>query len=199
MVTNAYTIFWTHDRYNTLRRLGWAGRQMQTLFGGPHISEPSFTRAGVCPGDLIYPITVRSGVLYVLGRARVRCMLTLDNYIEQHSDLFSLDRSEPLAKTKAFDRYRIAHPAVASLAPTCTDEVVECEESTLLRFDLAIPPDLLTRLRYRSQRRERDLSQHLRDGRLVRSVAVQGIYRLSEPSACELEALVLGTNMPTKV
>jgi hypothetical protein len=197
-VANAYTIFWTHDRYNTLRRLGWTGRQMETLFGGPHTSEPSFIRAGVCPGDLVYPITVRSGVLYVLGRARVRRMLTLNNYIEQHSDLFSLDRCEPLAKTKAFDRYRIAHPAVASLAPTCTDEVVECEESTPLRFDLTIPPDLLARLRYRSQRRERDLSKHLRDGRLVSSIAVQGIYRLSEPSACELEALVLGTDMAPK-
>jgi hypothetical protein len=195
-VAHAYTIFWTHNRYNTLRRLGWTGRQMETLFGGPHTSEPSFIRAGVCPGDLVYPITVRSGILYVLGRARVRCILTLDNYIEQHFDLFSLNHSESQAKTKAFDGYRIAHPAVASLAPTCTDEVVECEESTPLRFDLTLPPDLLARLCYRSQRRERDLSKHLRDGHLVSSLAVQGIYRLSEPSACELEALVLGTDRP---
>jgi hypothetical protein len=191
-MAHAYTIFWTQDRYNTLCRLGWAGRQMETLFGGPHTSEPSFTRAGVCPGDLIYPITVRSGVLSVLGRARVRDIFKLDTYIEQHADLFSLNFPEP--PTKAFVRYRIAHPAVACLAPTCTDEVVECEESTPLRFDLTIPPDLLTRLRYRSQRRERDLSQHLRDGRLVHSLAIRGIYRLSASSACELEARVLGTN-----
>ncbi|HEU5381538.1 MAG TPA: hypothetical protein VFV38_39460 [Ktedonobacteraceae bacterium] len=194
-MAHAYTIFWTHDRYNTLRRLGWTGRQMEILFGGPHTSEPGFARAGVCPGDLVYPIAVRSGVLHVLGRARVRRMLPLDHYIEQRSDLFDLNHSESLAHTKAFDRYRSVHPAVASLAPTCTDEVVECEESTPLRFDLTIPADLLGRLRYRSQRRERDLSQHLRDGRLIKSLAIQGIYRLSEASACELEALVLGTDI----
>jgi hypothetical protein len=195
-VAHAYTIFWTQDCSNTLRRLGWAGRQIETLFGGPHTSEPSFIRAGVRPGDLVYPITVRSGVLSVLSLVRVRSMLRLDDYIEQHADLFSLNLAEP--PTRAFDRYRIAHPAVASLAPTCTDEVIECEESTPLRFDLTIPPDLLARLHYRSQRRERDLSPHLRGGRLVSSVAIQGIYRLSEPCACELEALVLGSALPPK-
>jgi hypothetical protein len=132
----------------------------------------------------------------VLGRARVRSMLKLSNYIEQHADLFPPNLSE--CATKAFDRYRAAHPAIASLAPTCTDEVIECEEGTPLRFDLTIPPDLLTRLRYRSQHRERDLSQYLQDGRLVRSLAIQGIYRLGETSARELEALVFDANISLK-
>jgi hypothetical protein len=195
-VTQAYTIFWTQERSNTLRRLGWAGRHIETLFGGPHTSEPSFKRAGVRSGDLVYPITVRSGVLFVLGRARVRYIFTLDDYIKQHADLFAFN--PPGCPSNAFDRYRTANLAVAALAPTCTDEVVECEESTPLRFDLTIPSDLLVRLRYRSLRRERDLSKHLRDGRLVSSVAVQGIYRLSEGSACELGALVLGADLSPK-
>lgn len=211
LVANAYTVFWTHDRYNTLRRLGWAGRRLETLFGGPHTSEPSFTRAGVRAGDRVHPITVRAGVLYVLGSARVRRIITLDDYVRQHADLFSFPLNEPPAEAhnrfipsshcwmaNAFYRYRATNPAVAALAPTCTDEVVECEESTPLRFALAIPPDLLARLRYRSQHRERDLSQHLHDGRLVRSIAIQGIYRLGESSAHELEALVLGIDMPSK-
>jgi hypothetical protein len=193
-VADSYTVFWTRDRSNTLRRLGWAGRQVETLFGGPHTSEPSFLLAGVHTGDLVYPITVCAGVLSVLGRARVRRILTLTEYVEQHADLFS--PGLPGSSTQAFERYRAAHPAVAALAPTCTSEVVECEENIPLRFDLTISPDLLARLRYRSLRRERDLSQHLRDGRLVHSVAIQGIYRLTEPSAHELEALVLGTNVP---
>ncbi|HCI80580.1 MAG TPA: hypothetical protein DHW02_12920 [Ktedonobacter sp.] len=187
-MTHAYTIFWTYNRYNMLRQLGWTGRQIETLFGGPHTSEPSFIRAGVRTGDLIYPITVRAGVLYILARIRVRYLFSLDDYIRQHADIFSF--SPPELPTQAFDRYRMAHPAVASLAPTCTDEVIECEESTPLRFDLTIPPELLVRLHYCSQRRERDLSKYLRDGRLVSSLAIQGIYRLSEPSACELEAHV---------
>jgi len=42
------------------------------LFGGPHSSEPSFRRATVQTGDLLYPIGVCDQVLYVLGRMRVR-------------------------------------------------------------------------------------------------------------------------------
>lgn len=191
-MANAYTIFWTRDRTKTLRRLGWESHQIETLFGGPHTSEPSFIRAGVQAGDWVYPITVSSGILSVLGRAQVRRILPLTDYMKQHADPF------PSAPRKAwetpFDLYRTTHPAVAALAPTCTDEVIECEKSTPLRFDLAMPSDLLARLRYRSLRKERDLSKHLRDGRLVNSIAVQGIYRLTEASACELEELVLGTN-----
>jgi hypothetical protein len=50
----------------------------------------------------------------------------------------------------------------------------------------------LGRLRYRSRRRERDLSKYIRDGRLTSILGVQGIYRLSEASASELAALVAG-------
>jgi hypothetical protein len=72
LMADAYTTFWTHERCDTLRRLGWSGRSLEVLFGGPHISEPSFRRACVRPGDDIYPIAVRNGILSVLGRVRVQ-------------------------------------------------------------------------------------------------------------------------------
>ncbi|WP_338257731.1 hypothetical protein [Dictyobacter halimunensis] len=202
-MADAYTVYWTHERCAALRRLGWKGRRLELLFGGPHHSEPSFISAGVRAGDMLYPIAVRSGELYIVGSARVRRILTLDDYIEQLTTLFAdhLDAPEEEACQHSsssrygraltpFERYCAAHPEVAALAPTCTSEVVECEESTPLRFDLSIPPDLLARLRYRSRRRERDLSRHLRDGRLKNTLALQGIYRLSESSAREVEALL---------
>lgn len=206
-MADAYTIFWTRERCDALRRLDWTGRPLETLFGGPHTSEPSFTRAGVRPGDEVYPISVRAGVLYILGRARVRRILALVDYVEQQAALFAPYLKVPPAwafdlrssgisprfvqTNEAFDRYRAVHPAIRALAPTCTDEAVECEEGTPLRFDLAVPADLLAQLRFRSRRRERDLHRHLRDGRLVQSLGVQGIYRLSASSASELETLVL--------
>lgn len=188
-MADAYTMFWTRERCDALRRLGWAGRPLETLFGGPHTSEPSFLRAGVRSGDTVYPIAVRAGVLFILGRTRVRRILAFEDFVKQRPDLFPPSFSEQLAFD---DRFRAARQAIRALAPTCTDEAVECEDSTPLRFDLAVSPDLLARLRFRSQRRERDLHRHLRDGRLVQSMGVQGIYRLSESSASELEALVLG-------
>jgi hypothetical protein len=178
------------------------------LFGGPHTSEPSFRAACVRPGDTIYPIAVRGGVLYVLGLTRVWRILPLEDYAAARPDLFGPNLAKPPAwatqqgwsglsprfvqATEAFDRFRAAHPEVQALAPTCTDEAVECEESSPLRFDVTVPPDLLARLRFRSQRRECDLDKHIRDGRLVQSLGVQGIYRLSEASAHDLEALVSG-------
>jgi hypothetical protein len=131
-MADSYTVFWTRERCDRLRRLGRNDRRLEVL-------SPS---------------------LYV-----------------QAMD--------------AFDRYRNAYPDVLALAPTCTGEVVECEDSIPLRFDVAVSPDLLARMRYRSKRRERDLGTYIRDGRLVQSVGVQGIYRLTEATARELETLLM--------
>ena len=203
---DAYTLFCPRERVDVLRRLHWQGKQLEVLFGGPHISLPSFIRAGVHPGDVLYPITVRSGVLYVLGRTRVRRLLDMETYINEHPDLFASPIEEAKAWAaehsayrydpdavfahKVFERYRSAHPEVEALSTNYADEVVECEESTPLQFDRAVPPDLLATLRFRSHRSERDLHKHLRNGRLVQSLGVQGIYRLTESSARALEALV---------
>ena len=186
-MSNAYTMYWTRQRCDALRRLGWAGRLLETLYGGGHLSEPSFLRAGVRSGDAVYPIAVRAGVLYLLGRTRVRRILAFEDFVKQHPPpVFS--------ESLAFDEdYRAANLAMIALAGTCTSEAVECEDSTPLHFDLPVPPDVLARLHFCSQRRERDLSQHLRNGRLVQSLGVRGIYRLSESSARELETPVLSS------
>jgi hypothetical protein len=207
-MSEAYTVFWTQDRCKALRKLGGVGKPLELLFGGPHTSEPSFQRATVRPDDELYLISVRAGVLYVLGRVRVRRILSLEEYVAAHPHLFAPYLQEPPAwvyresgsgltpgfvqALKAFDRYRHAHPEVRVLAPTCTDEAVECEAGTPMRLDLAIPSDMLLRLRYRSRRKERDLHRYLRDGRMVQSLGVQGIYRLSDASAEEFAALVDG-------
>lgn len=208
-MSEAYTVYWTQRRCKALRKLGDVGKPLEALFGGPHISEPRFRRATVQSGDEVYPISLRAGVLYVLGRIRVRSILSLDEYVAAHPQLFASYLQEPHAElsgqsgsglirrcvrpVEAFERYRQAHPQMRYLAPTCTDEAVECEDATPVRLDLAVPYEMLLRLRYRSRRRERDLHKFLRDGRLIHSLGVTGIYRLSEASAAEFAALVDGT------
>lgn len=207
-MAEAYTVFWTQARCDALRRLGGVGQPLHMLFGGPHASEPSFRRATVHPGDDLYPIAVRAGTIYVLGRVRVRRILSLEEYVEAQSDLFAPYLREPPAwvlergdstltprhvqALEAFDRLRAAQPEFRYLALTCTSEAVACEDGAPLRLDLTIPPDMLERLRYRSRRAERDLSKYIRDGRLTSILGVQGIYRLSEASQREFEALVAG-------
>jgi hypothetical protein len=210
-MSEAYTVFWTQDRCKALRKLGGVGKPLELLFGGPHTSEPSFLRATVGPDDELYPISVHTGVLYILSRARVRRILSLQEYVAAYPDLFAPYLQEPPAwvyrqngsgltprfvqALEAFDRYRDAHPEVRVLAPTCTEEAVECDDGTAMRLDLAVPFEALLRLRYRSRRKERDLLKSLRDGRMVQSLGVQGIYRLSEASAEEFAALVDGVAM----
>lgn len=211
-MSEAYTVFWSRDRCAALRRLGGLGKPLETLYGGPHTSLPSFRRATVQPGDDLYPISVQSGIIYALGRARVRRTFDLEEYVEARADLFAPYLAEPPAwvyqsqttltpryvqALEAFERLQAAQPKMRYLAPTCTSEAVELEDSSPVRLDLAISPDMLARLRYRSRRAERDLSRYIRDGRLTSILGVQGIYRLSEDSQRELETLVMSAaNQP---
>src|SRR5215475_982419 len=153
-MAQAYTVYWKQDRCAALRRLGGVGNPLDVLFGGPHVSEPSFVRATVRPGDELYLISVHSGVLYVLGRARVRRIHSLEAYVAAHDDLFAPYVEEPPAwvlepgrttltpgyvqALQAFDRLRRVRPEFGYLAPTCTEEAVECEDGTPLRLDLAV-------------------------------------------------------------
>lgn len=213
-MSDAYTVFWSHERCDALLKQGNVGKPLSLLFGGPHTSEPSFVRARVRPGDHVYPIAVYHGTLFVLGRVRVRSLLTLEAFVDTRPDLFAEHLREPPEWTQqasagltphyvqaleAFDRLRLAMPELRYLAPTCTDEAIECEDGLPILLDCAVPIDLLKRLRYRSLRRERDLSKYIRDDRLTSILGVQGIYRLTEPSAREIDALLLAASTSATV
>jgi hypothetical protein len=146
------------------------------FFGGPHSSEPSFRRAAVQPGDLLYPVGVRDQVLYVFGRMRVQEIVSLDGD----------DRQSRLSHF--FDRYR----EWRFLAPTCTTEVVIGSEGTGIHLDRPIPGDVLKRLTYRPRRGPRPVKHVSEEGRLAHALSVQGIYRLAGPSAADLEAILTG-------
>ena len=163
-MTEAYTVFWTIDRW--LGALAVGHKPLPVLFGGPHLSEPSFRRAGVKVGDLLYPVAVMNRQVYLIARMRVREMLLLG----QEDGTTLIDQRFP-----QFKPWKV-------LAPTCTEEVVIGSEGTTLRADLPLPPDMLMRLAFRSQRGERPL-KYVKDGELARSVGLHGIYRLAPSSA----------------
>ena len=170
-MSESYTVFWTIDRW--LGALSVGHKPLPVLFGGPHLSEPSFRRAGVRVGDLLYPVAVSNRRVHVVARMRVREMILLGQ------------EDGPTLIDQRFPQYK----AWKILAPTCTEEVIIGMEGTPLRADLAIPSDMLTKLTLRSQRGERPL-RHVRDGELTRAVGLAGIYRLSPSSAADLAALI---------
>ena len=170
-MSDAYTVFWTMDRWLSAVAVGH--RPLPVLFGGPHLSEPSFRRAGVRVGDVVYPIAVANRRVHVVARMQVREMLLLGQ------------EDGPTLIEQRFPEYR----AWKFLAPTCTEEVIIGMNGTAPRVDLEIPRDVLDRLQFRSQRGERGL-KHLKDGELTSSIGLQGIYRLTEHSADDLNELI---------
>jgi hypothetical protein len=170
-MSDAYTVYWPQERWRHAMLAGQA--RLTVLFGGPHSSEPSFRRAGVRAGDVLYPIGVCDRSLYVFGRLRVRQLDVADN-------------DAPIAQ------YFARFPTWRFLAPTCTDEVVLGEEGTSIVLDRAVPGDVLKRLTYRPRRGPRPIRHVSEDGRLVRAISVQGVYRLAEASATDLDAVLTG-------
>lgn len=142
------------------------------LFGGPHQSLPSFRHAGVQPGDRVYPVRVHRTRLHVLGMLEVARIVPYENVgsVLPDEDYVKLLDWRPL-KTG------------------CVSEVLVGPPGAPLRFDTVIPGELLERLTFTSRRGER-LLKYVEDGRLIRSVSLQGIYRLAADSAEEIDQLV---------
>lgn len=64
----------------------------------------------------------------------------------------------------------------------CTSEVVLGPPGSPLRFDRPLPGEHLEHLTFTSRRGERKL-KYVEDGRLLRALSLQGIYRLAPESA----------------
>lgn len=174
-MADAYTTLWTNDLCRALIAGDFTGQRPSVLFGGPHTSLPSFVRAGVRPGDRVYPIRVFRKRMWLLGAMEVGRVLEYDTV------------GDHLATE---DYLRLIH--WRTLKAGCVDEVLVGPPGAPLTFDRPVPGELLARLTYRSRRGERQV-KHVVDGELRSAASVQGIYRLAPGPARELDALITGT------
>ena len=188
-MSHAYTTLWSRDRVEAATRHAGPAFRFDVLFGGPHVSLPSFRRAGVAPGDWVYPISVRAGAMHVLGRMRVTRVVSVDEFRR-----LEVDRA---AKVGSFDlAVRIdgapQDPSLWNtfLAPTCVNEVLLGEHGAPLLLDATVPPEDVRELRYTSRRGERPIKHVGPDGRITAIASLQGVYRLSDMSAERLAAVV---------
>lgn len=165
-------MYWPQERW---RRAAGIAQHLAVLFGGPHTSEPSFRRATVQPGDLLYPIGVCDQVLYVFGRMRVQ-------------EIVAVDGSDP----RLLDEYFARYSRWRFLAPSCTTEVVIGAEGTRVNLDRPVPGEIIKRLTYQPRRGLRPVKHVSEDGRLIHALSVQGIYRLAQSSTADLEAVLTG-------
>lgn len=179
MASESFTAYWARDRVNALKKLPPGSAPFSLLFGGPHISQPSFKRAGVRTGDWIFPVSVERGRFQVLGRMRV-------TRIEPESKPMDIEELRQI--DAATDKLigALGWPdevAYRSLRITCTEEIIHGEQGSGPFLDLYLDGQDVVKLRYRSRRGERTPKGVLDDGAVASSLSFQGIYRLAPASA----------------
>ncbi|MEV7535100.1 MULTISPECIES: hypothetical protein [Streptomyces] len=171
-MADSYTTLWTNDLCRELERSGEEGLRLTILFGGPYGAQPSFLRAGVRPGDTIYPVRAHRTRLHVLGAMEVSRVVT-------HEEAGAELHDDDYAKLMYWRRLKTGFVSEVLLGPP----------GSPLSFDTVVPGDVLERLTFTSRRGERTL-RFVEDGRLTRSIGLQGVYRLAPASAEELRRLV---------
>ncbi len=183
----SYITLWNQERCKLMRKQKRPGQPLNMLFGGPHLSEPSFRRFGVKTGDVIYPIAVADGLLFILGQMRVTRLISLEEYIEENPTIFAGHHSQNGVES-TFGNWQSAHPEFRYLAPTCTNEVA-LGEGYLLEQAMPVPVEELENLRFCSKRGVRGLN-NIEGGRLKSTLSISGAhFRLNEDSALRFDSL----------
>ncbi|WP_244336506.1 hypothetical protein [Streptomyces seoulensis] len=164
-MANSYTVLWTNDLCRELIHGGFTGQRPTTFFGGPHQSRPSFRQAGVTPGDRIFAVRAWRTGLYPVCSMEVQRIVDYDKAGAELADE---------------DYPKLVH--WRPLKSGCLSEVVLGPPGSPLRFDRPLPGHHLGHLIFVSRRGERKL-KYVENGRLLRAVSLQGIYRLAPESA----------------
>lgn len=153
-MSSHFTVLWPNDYCRFLQDKQQANSILRFVWGG-HNLETRFSHFKVLPGDWIYPLQVLSGVVYVVAGMRVSAVVSREEYSLFHPK----------------DDYLIRHD--------CATEVLIGEAGMSIRFDRAIPSEMLERWKFQSQRGERTLLKHMQEGKLRAVCGLQGVYRLS--------------------
>ncbi|GAA4614583.1 hypothetical protein GCM10023195_63730 [Actinoallomurus liliacearum] len=172
-MSDAFTVLWTHDTCRALRKAGRVGERPPVAFSGVHSSLPAWSGARV--GDEVYALHVNRCVVYVVTRMRVIDMERRD-----------CCGTEPATwRDPAF----AGHGDWSMLGVDGCGAAAVHVDATPVRFDTPIPGELLTRLEWRNRRGRTRTLKYVVDGRLERSISLQGFYRLVAESAAELAEL----------
>jgi hypothetical protein len=180
-MSNSFTVLWNSDRVKIARLHNLLGKPIPFLFGGPHTSQPSFTRAGVSPSDIIYPVLVKEGTVHILARVVTREIVSVDSFVSDQADLYPSDqKGRWTGETLELAVQR--QPWLRAFNWTCSDHVLLPESSSPLTTSVTLPVHALERLTYCSRKAERPL-KGVQDGRLSTITGLQGVYRLAESSS----------------
>ena len=199
----AFTTLWTAGHIAGVRRASIVGSELTMTSGGPHLSAPSFARAGVQPGDIVMPIQVKDERLHLIAAMRVTELLPVEDFVARYPDDIGAMHTHPefqrllphldTRHQQAFWLFRLwvgSRPEVAAVCPGEATEIVLGTGLLPISLTRVAPLDLVPDLRWQSGRRPERAIRHLAaDGRIERSLTLQGIYRLTPESEAALLAL----------
>lgn len=173
-MSDAFTVLWTHDTCRALRKSGRVGERPPVAFSGIHSSLPAWS--GAQAGDEVYALHVNRCVVYVVSRMRV-------------IDTQRGDCCGPAPATWRNPAYP-GHEDWGMLGAGGCGATAVHVDATPVCFDIPVPGDVLARLAWRNRRGRTRGLKYVVDGRLERSVSLQGFYRLTAESADELAQTV---------
>ncbi|MEU2433076.1 hypothetical protein ABZ611_26900 [Streptomyces sp. NPDC007861] len=173
---DAFTVLWTHDTCRALRKAGRVGERPPVAFSGVHSSLPAWS--GARAGAEVFALHVNRRVVSVVSRMRV----------------LDIERRECCGTAPATwqDPAFPGHDDWSMLGADGCGAIAVHVDATPVRFDVAIPGDLLARLTWRNARGRTRGLKYVVDGRLERSISLQGFYRLTPESADELAEVAAG-------
>ena len=186
----SFSVLWTKERCQEIRKAGEEGKPLTVLFGGEHQSCPSLARAGIKRGDVVFPLLVREGRLYIVTRTVVNEFISLYSYLVEHLliDSAEVDGVPDYRLKEVLQRFGIAGHRVPY---GCGIEVLLVERSTPIRFNIVVPPESLKSVTFRPRKGPPVALRHVEDGKLKNSLSLQGnIRRLSEETAAMFSELV---------
>lgn len=190
-MSDAFTVLWTKEHCQELRKAGEEGRALTVLFGGAHQSCPSLARAGISPGDVVFPLMVKKGELHIIAGAVTGSFISLHTYLTEHLMVPSVHVEGVLD-----------HRLRGSLAPLgitghrlpygCGIEVLLVERSTPIAFDIVVSPEQLETIRFCPKKGPSMELRHIADGKLKSSLRLQGNIRRLCPETRNLFAALVG-------
>ncbi|TVT43724.1 hypothetical protein FNT36_06460 [Hymenobacter setariae] len=180
---DSYFILWPNDWCKSLAQANDYG-PLQVIYGGSHTSVPSLGK--IKSGDIIYPVSIKNGQLFVIGSMQVERIIDATIYLtKQAINRIDNDLWDTTAPRLIKERPDLGH----RIPRSCVDTAAT-GSGTGLRFDFQVPTEAIDELRFGPKaEQEKGLSRD-KAGRLSH-VSLQGHFRrLSTDSAALIAELM---------
>ena len=185
---NTFTCYWAQHRIAALKALPPEAPALPMLFGGPHVSQPSFLRAGVAAGDRIIVIGLARGSLLVVAGLTVAQIGPVSEVMPAGMPGYADHRTGDWAARAGWPE-KVFYSA---LCVTCTEEAIVAADAVRPPLPRPLPPEALRRFVFLNQRGARR-PKGVETGRVTAPLAFQGNYRVHPDTARDLEAALVST------